>query len=278
MLYLHRVPNPPLDAFIASIWYCENDPRPLALERVLPSGAAQLIVNLKEDQTRLYNAELRRRRNTTSGTVLSGVQSRYCIIDTAEQECVLGVSFKPGGLAPFFRIPAQETRDAGIPLDLLWGRRAIDLREQLLEAPSPHAKLDTMERALTEMWKPLDLHPAIAHALGEFAKRPHDARIAAVTAMSNLSPKRFIERFKAAVGLTPKRYSRILRFQHALAHAETGHRVDWTRIAMDCGYFDQAHFIHDFRSFAGITPTGYQDGQTQFRNHVKFLQSSTIYL
>jgi AraC-like DNA-binding protein len=276
MLYLHRVPAPPLDSFIASIWYCENEPGPLALERVLPTGAAQLIVNLKEDQTRLYDSELK--CETTSGTVLSGIQSRYCIIDTSEQECVLGVAFKPGGLAPFFRAPAHETRDADIPLNLLWGRRAIDLREQLLDAPNPDAKLDAMERAMAEMWRPADLHPAVRFALEAFTPRPHDARIAAVTAMSNLSPKRFIERFKSTVGVTPKHYCRILRFQHALSHAETGHRMDWTRIAMDCGYFDQAHFIRDFRSFAGITPTGYHGGQTQFRNHVKFLQSNTISL
>jgi AraC-like DNA-binding protein len=99
-----------------------------------------------------------------------------------------------------------------------------------------------------------------------------------VTEMSNLSPKRFIEKFKAAVGVTPKHYCRILRFQQTLAQAENGRRVDWTHIALDCGYFDQAHFIHDFRSFAGITPTGYQAGQTQFRNHVKFIQSETISL
>ena len=55
--------------------------------------------------------------------------------------------------------------------------------------------------------------------------------------------------------------------------AERGREVDWTHIAVDCGYFDQAHFIHDFRSFGGITPTGYDAGRTQFRNHVHFLQA-----
>jgi AraC-like DNA-binding protein len=70
-----------------------------------------------------------------------------------------------------------------------------------------------------------------------------------------------------------KTYCRILRLQRAVAWAEQGRRADWTRIALECGYFDQAHFIHDFRSFAGITPTGYDADRTQFRNHVKFLQS-----
>jgi AraC-like DNA-binding protein len=66
-----------------------------------------------------------------------------------------------------------------------------------------------------------------------------------------------------------------LRFQRALACAERGRRADWTRIALDCGYFDQAHFIHDFRSFAGITPTAYDAGRTRFRNHVHFLQADS---
>jgi AraC-like DNA-binding protein len=248
-----------------------------------------LIVNLKEDQTRVYRPELGFGCQTTSsGTVLSGVQSRYCVIDTAEQECVLGVAFKPGGTVAFFRTPAHELRDAAIPLELLWGRRAADLREQLLEAPSPQAKIETMERALAEAWKPAGPHAAVAFALEAFHKRPLQASIAAVAGRIGLSPKRFIERFKAGVGLAPKHYCRILRFQRALAQrelaqrelarAEHGDCVDWTRIAVDCGYFDQAHFIHDFRAFAGITPTGYQAARTEFRNHVKFLQSGSVAL
>ncbi|MGO9257951.1 MAG: DUF6597 domain-containing transcriptional factor [Bryobacteraceae bacterium] len=283
-LYLQRIPAPPLNAYIASIWFSESGPRTHALERVLPSGAAQLIVNLKEDQTRVYRPELGFGCQTTSsGTVLSGVQSRYCVIDTAEQECVLGVAFKPGGTVPFFRTPAHELRDASIPLELLWGRRAAELREQSLEAPSPQAKLAAMERALAEVWKPAGPHAAVAFALEAFHQRPLQSSIAAVAERIGLSPKRFIERFKASVGVPPKHYCRILRFQRALAQrelagAERGDGVDWTRIAVDCGYFDQAHFIHDFRSFAGITPTGYQVARTEFRNHVKFLQSGNGWL
>lgn len=87
-----------------------------------------------------------------------------------------------------------------------------------------------------------------------------------------MSSKRFIERFKEDVGVTPKRYCRIRRFQQAvtLAHQQP---EDWSQVALDCGYFDQAHFIHDFRSFSGVTPTGYEANRTPFQNHVKFLQS-----
>jgi AraC-like DNA-binding protein len=273
MLYINRVPAPPLDAFIASIWFCERQPRPFALERVLPTGAAQLIVNLKEDRTRMYHPETGAMA-AGCGTVLSGVSSRYGVIDTAEQECVAGVCFRPGGTVPFFETPAHEVTDAGISLEFVWGRRrAARLREQLLASRTPTAKLDTLERAMAEAWKSSALDPAVAFALDQFAERPEAARIAAVTDRIDLSPKRFIERFKAAVGVAPKRYCRILRFQRALRGAERGRPVDWTRIAVDCGYFDQAHFIHDFRSFAGITPTGYEAGRTQFRNHVNFLQS-----
>jgi AraC-like DNA-binding protein len=275
MLYLQRVPSPPLDRFIASIWCCESGPRPFALERVLPNGAAQLIVNLKEDRTRMYHPESGAMQ-ASSGTVLSGVSTRYSIIDTAEQECVAGVVFRPGGTAPFFAPPADLLRDTGIPLEFAWSRERVSrLREQLLAAPNGAGKLDALERAMVEAWTPSPFDDSVEFAIQAFADRPETAQIAPVADRLGLSSKRLVERFKTAVGVAPKRYCRLLRFQRALQWAERGRTVDWTRIAADCGYFDQAHFIHDFRGFAGITPTGYDAGRTQFRNHVHFLQADT---
>jgi AraC-like DNA-binding protein len=274
MTYRHRAPKPPLDSFVESIWVYQNDPRPNALERILPTGAPQLIVNLKEDQTRLYDSEYPHRFVSTAGSVLSGVQSRFQVIDTSEQEYVAGVAFKPGGTVPFMRVPAHETSDADIPLDTLWGRcRTAVLRERLLENSGLDAQLDALEAALEDAWRPPGQHPAVTFALAAFDRQPSTTSIAAVTNTIGLSAKRFIERFKIEVGMTPKRYCRIRRFQRAVALVNRGRRVDWAQLALDCGYFDQAHFIHDFRSFAGLTPTAYQAARTSFQNHVKFLQS-----
>src|SRR5262245_38134639 len=274
-MYYHRVPRPPLDAFVASIWLFRSGPRPHALERVLPTGAAQLIVNLKEDRTRLYDPEPPHQCIATAGTILAGVQSRYQIIDTSEQEYVAGVAFRPGGTAAFIQAPACETRDADTPLESLWRRQRIaDLREQLLESDHPEAQLDVIENVLREMLQPTGVHPAIAFALAAFNRAPLTANIGAVTEAIGMSAKRFIERFKTQVGVSPKRYCRIRRFQQALVRAHRGHPVDWPQVALECGYYDQAHFIHEFRSFSGLTPTAYQACRTAFQNHVKFLQSS----
>jgi AraC-like DNA-binding protein len=274
LYYYQRVPQPPLDAFVASMWLFRDGPRPHALERILPTGAAQLIVNLKEDRTRVYDSERPHQCIAGVGTILAGVQSRYQIIGTAEQEYVAGVAFRAGGITPFVRAPAYETRDTDTPLESLWGRqRTADLRDQLLERCDPDAQLDVIEAALVEMLRPACLHPAVVFALTTFDRSPLVANIGAVTNAVGMSAKRFIERFKAQVGVSPKRYCRIRRFQQAVALAHRGRTVDWAQVALSCGYYDQSHFIHEFRAFSGLTPGAYQVSQTEFQNHVKFLQS-----
>ena len=83
-----------------------------------------------------------------------------------------------------------------------------------------------------------------------------------------LSPRRFIEVFSQQVGLTPKRFCRVQRFQHVLRSIYTRDSVDWADLALTCGYFDQAHFIHDFRAFSGLSPTAYADQRGRHPNHV----------
>lgn len=276
MLYLDRRPAPPLDAFVEALWLCRDAPRPHALERVLPNGSVQLIINLAEDQTRIYESTPRGLACRTSpGSVLTGVSTRYQIIDTAEQQHVAGIVFRPSGTLPFVAPPASELSNLDVPLECLCGvATARELREQLLTAPKPEAALDVLERWLVAMFRDRACHPAVSFALSQFHSEPSVSRIDTVKNALSLSPKRFIERFKLEVGVTPKRYCRLLRFQRAVKIAHTTKSLDWAQLALECGYFDQAHFIHEFREFSGLTPSAYQSATTPFQNHVTFLQSN----
>lgn len=273
MIYRSRRPAPPLDRAIASLWYFQSAPRPFALERILPSGAAQLVVNLAEDRTRIYDPGDGRCR-TSPGAVLTGARTTFEVIDTDEQTHVVGVRFHPGGTGALFRPPAHELGGPDVPLECLWNpAAAARLRERLLAADGPDAALDVLDATLRAQWQPVEGHRAVTAALQVFHRRPHAVRVGSVAEAVGLSPKRFIERFRTEVGLTPKQYCRVRRFQQALTAAHAAPEVDWAAVAVSAGYYDQAHFIHDFRRFSGLTPTGYRAGRTAFQNHVTFLQS-----
>lgn len=273
MIYVSRRPASPLDAAVSAVWYFRSAPRPFGFERVLPKGRAQLVVNLKEDRTRTYDE--RGVCVVSPGAVVSGLGPRFEIIDTDEQEHVVGVVFRPGGTTAFFRDSAFAMRGRDVPLEALWGVAGTALlREALLEAATPEAALDVLEHALLQARHGREPHPAVTFALTRFDRQPEVARVGAVTDAVGMSAKRFIERFKAEVGLTPKQYCRLMRFQRAVSAAHADVDLDWRDVALACGYFDQAHFIHDFREFSGLTPGGYRSGRTVFPNHVTFLQSS----
>ena len=176
--------------------------------------------------------------------------------------------FKPGGAFPFFKQPAGELQDTDVSLDVFWGAEAGYLREGLLEARTPEAKFCVFERALlARIVKPLERHPAVRFAVDSFQRCPHRA-ISCVTDQIGLSERRFIQVFAEQVGLTPKLFCRVKRFQKVLRRVTGSESIDWTQIALSCGYFDQAHFIHDFRAFSGINPSSYVANKTQFQNHV----------
>jgi AraC-like DNA-binding protein len=275
MVRLTHAPRPPLSQFVHLLWLYEGYTQPHAKERVLPTGQMQIVINLLQDKSCVYDRDDTERCQTFSGSLLAGAHSEYLVISTAMQASVVGVSFKPGGAFPFLRMPAGELRNATVSLDALWGAGAVDLRDRLLEAPTPQVRLAVLEQVLlkelTRGFDPprgFDPQRAVGFALRRFMAEPQVATVAGVTNQIGLSPKRFIQVFRDETGFTPKVFCRIRRFQQALDRMDGRKSVDWAQVALDCGYFDQAHFIHDFRAFSGINPSSYLAHRTEHRNHV----------
>jgi AraC-like DNA-binding protein len=222
----------------------------------------ELVIDLLEDGQPSGPANAR-------GGFLMGARAEAFCIETSRPISVMGVHFRPGGSFPFMKIPAGEVQGAIVPWEEIWRGRASALRERLLENPAPAVRFRLLERfLLDEIARPLAWHPSVAFGLTRFASADPPASVAEVVDRTGLSQRRFTGVFRDQVGLSPKVYSRLLRFQGALRRLEAGSGEDLAGLALDCGYFDQAHFNHDFRSFSGLTPTSFVAQWAGRTNHV----------
>jgi AraC-like DNA-binding protein len=273
MMHSTYIPGPPLSDFVDMFWLYESGVAQHAKERVLPSGCAQLFVNLQEDRFRVYDPQDHDKCINFPGCLMSGPHSEFVVIDTANQASIIGIAFKPGGSFPFFNSPVSDLHNLQAPLELLWGRQAGYLREQLLEAKTSEARFRLLEQYLLAQagWPgapAFDRHPAVAFALKELRGSMRPRTVSEVTDQIGLSARRFIQVFSEEVGLTPKLYCRVRRLQEALGQVSKTRTVDWAALAARSGYFDQAHFIHDFRAFSGLNPTTYLANRGEYQNHV----------
>ena len=255
MVCRYRVPAGVLGNFVELLWLYDPYVVPHAQERLLPTATTELVFDLRESV------------RESSASVVVGPHSEYSVLNTSEPASVLGVHFKPGGAFPFFSLPAGELHNQDVSLDCLWGSRATEVRDRIVGAPSPEAKFDVLEQALIDAARTLARHRAVAFALQELST-PGRRSITEVTQAVGMSQRCFIDRFRDEVGMTPKLFSRVQRFQEVVKTVHPLRDVDWADIAASCGYFDQAHFIHDFRTFSGLTPSAYFALKSEHQNHV----------
>ncbi|HET6335312.1 MAG TPA: helix-turn-helix domain-containing protein [Polyangiales bacterium] len=260
-------PGPPLDRFVDCFWHWDGYPAPAAKERALPSGSLDLIINLAEDRIRLFARDEETPLGPYPGILVTGAQAGYVVIGTAPRVSVMGVHFKPAGATPFLGVPAADLESTHAPLEALWGPSAAKLRARLIEASTAVERFGLLEIALRAQLRPYDLHPGVAEALRQF-EDPGLRSVAEVNARTGLSPRRLIACFREQIGLTPKAYWRVRRFQAALRHLEAMRDVRGAEVAAEHGYFDQAHFIRDFQDFAGLSPRAYLAQEVVRPNHV----------
>lgn len=269
MIIATHVPRPPLSQFVELFWFHEGYNCDHHLERVLPDGSMELIINLRDENRHVFHQTTHCPVRSYRRSWLSGPHSDFIIIDTARDASMMGAHFRPGGASAFFGFPLDTMRNSVVDLDAIWNGGASALRDQLLEAASPPAKFRVLEEALLACWRPeADHHRAVAYALARFSGEAERMTIAKVMSQIGLSPRRFIELFRQQVGMTPKMFCRLRRFQHALGEIQRRREVQWADVAFQCGYYDQAHFINNFREFGGITPGDYLEARPDFPNFV----------
>jgi AraC-like DNA-binding protein len=254
MQFERYVPRGRLARHVRFLWASEQPPQRHPQERLLPTGEMGLFVEVSG--------------TSSSPPILAGASSQPRVLNTARSIRMLGVSFAPGGASSLFRTPVSEIANLTLPLDEFCGGSALALQAEILGAATKSVRFRVLERYLETLLAANDApgHPAVRYALGEL-RSVRDVKIADLIGRMGIGERRFTELFRGEVGLTPKLYQRVTRFQQVLASLESDRGTVWSDVASLHGYFDQAHLIHDFNFFAGVSPTVYLRHRSS-RNHL----------
>lgn len=192
-------------------------------------------------------------------SIIVGPQTERLTITMGYHHLVIKVGFQPGGLYRLLGIPMQELlRTEAFNASELLGNEINDINEQLREAASFAEMKWILESYLLKKMKKVkqQLLP-IDFVLPLMIKEGGLINIEYLATTACLSNRQFERVFKDRIGLSPKFFSRLVRFANAWVLKEASPTLSWIKIAHQCGYYDQMHLIRDFKEFTGTTPTAY---------------------
>jgi AraC-like DNA-binding protein len=187
----------------------------------------------------------------SAGLQIVGAMTHARNFKLASGERQFGVRFRPGMALGFAGAPGSETIDQVLPLENFWGAKGRRLADQIADAKSSTQAFALFEAQLVDPSEP-DLVQQVAAYIVD---RSGQARVDDLAFQAGMSARQLRRLFVEQIGLTPKHFCRVIRFQHSLARMRETGRGDLTNVALDCGYYDQAHFINEFREFSGFSPT-----------------------
>jgi AraC-like DNA-binding protein len=254
--YIRHIPSPPLDTYIDYFYYIDGA-MPYPREKILPTGWLDLEVNLG-GAIQIYDATGAKPVATCTESWWVGVWNTYGTVEWPPNVQLIGIHFKPGGAYPFLNFPLSELHNQIIAADAIWGGSAAELCERLYAAPSIQARLVLFDQLLLTRLRavPHGLH-TVRWAVEKIMRHHGALSIRALSDQMGISHNHLLTQFKRMVGISPKALARLCRLKHILHSIDPTQAVDWTQIAHQSNYYDQAHFNKDFRSFTGQNPTDY---------------------
>lgn len=232
--------------------YFESSTRPVR-RRELPSGEVALIIALGP-QWRLIDPATGLSAGTLR-TFVAGLDDTYSLVHSEIPGAAIQVDFTPIGARQLLQLPMHLVSKRTVELADLLDRQADRLVEQLAEAPAWHSRFVTLDNFLLSRirryrrstkeidwaWQQLDLSRG-------------SVRVQKISEQLGWTRKRLVKAFRDEIGLPPKVLARVLRFRRALAKFDAKTIIDFSQLAAECGYSDQAHMIRDFKDFSGLTP------------------------
>jgi AraC-like DNA-binding protein len=269
MIYKIHKPQEPLSHFVDFFVYYEGYNPEHTVDRFLPDGNTEIIIDLTDQPKYILDNESLKPIQSCQQVWASGLRTEFITIPSVIHNAMFLIYFRKGMAASFYPLPMNELTDHVVDANLIWCETFGILREQLLHCSGIEEKFTVAEQFLLQHFSgKFTSNACVEFALDAIIKQPNNLRLEWLNKKIGYSQKHFISMFKEHVGVTPKSFLQIMRFQHVIQDIDRTRTVDWIRTALDCGYYDQAHFINDFKRFSGFTPEEYLNKKNDILNYV----------
>jgi AraC-like DNA-binding protein len=261
-LYL-LAPAAELAPFVEVFWEVHGFAH-YARERILPKTNVELMFNLGPPH-RVLDPTHPERATTYRDSWVAGLQRRPLLIEpcfdaTRVPSHLMAARLRPEGAYAFFGLPMDELSNEVIDLDLLSRRSFSTVHAQLLETGSRAERFALLEALVHErVAAQFRVRPFIRWASAQIERTHGAVRILDLCRELGVSRKHLNQWFQRQVGLAPKQYAGVARFQKLVAHLTRQPATDWSELAQNCGFYDQAHLVHDCHAFAGMAPTALRE-------------------
>jgi AraC-like DNA-binding protein len=249
-------------------------------ERLLPAAEVPLVLNFGAPHAR-SNAQSGSGPQRLDHAWVTGLQTSHQLSEASGERRFMVVRFTPLGAHLFFKLSMDSLADRAVMLEQVDPRITALVSDRVMTANGWAERFDAMEELIGNLVARCARLPLVEGAWDRLVRTGGRAPVRSLAADAGCSHRHLIQQFRTCIGLSPKKVAMLLRFNHLLDAVSHSGRADsarkpylegsapsggdgleqrWARIAAECGYFDQSHFIHGFKAFAGVTPSQFQRG------------------
>jgi len=261
MNYQEYTPSPALRDYVKCYYLYESDTS-LVNDKALATGCLEVMFNLSGYQ---WESLQMGSYVKTARVEIWGQVVRPVSLQLSGRSCMMGIRFHPYGAAAFLREDISVLNDQIIDLTSVLGKPVEGFYDQLIETPSIASRIALIDKFLINRLShfdgKMDKITLIKRVINEITCDDFSDNMENVAMRYGITARYLQKIFLQHTGLTPKLYSKINRFQKSLVLISR-RNLPLTTIALDSGYFDQSHFIREFKAFSGMTPSSFDADKT----------------